>query len=322
MKPLVSIIVPVYNVEKYIDGCIKSILTQTYKNLQIILVDDESPDNSGKICEEFAKTDNRITVIHKLNGGLSSARNAGLDIADGDYIMFVDSDDYLADNTVETLISVNEKYDADIVQFNFFETDKEYYKFSADLPQNILFTQNKKEMFENLYKIGGSAVSACTKFYKSSLFKSFRFKEGILYEDEHMCTHLLPDVNSILYVDGNFYNYVKREGSIINSSFSPKKLDSIWVSYDRINQLKNLNYNDLVQTENNKLFMNLTSLWCEAKKINDLKSLKYITGELKNFLKKEKITLGSKFKLLYYLCKIDVSLLLFYYIYKKIAKQV
>lgn len=322
MKPLVSIIVPVYNVEKYVSGCITSLLMQTYRNLQIILVDDETPDNSGKICDDFAEKDERISVIHKKNGGLSSARNAGIDVANGDYIMFLDSDDYLAENAVEMLVCANKEDDADIVQFDFFETDKEYYSFCADVPKNISFTQDKKEMFEKIYEIGGSAVSACTKLYKSSLFDSFRFKEGILYEDEHMCTHLLPHVNSILYVDAKLYSYVKRNGSIINSDFSPKKLDRIFISHDRICQLEKLQYYDLLQTEKNKLFLTLITLWCDAKKVNEKKSLEYIDEELKKFLNSEKVTLDGKFRLIYDLCRINVKLLYFYYLYKIVTKQI
>lgn len=121
INTLVSVIVPVYKVEKYLHRCIDSIINQTYKNLEIILVDDGSPDNCGKICDEYAEKDNRIKVIHKSNGGLSSARNAGLDVANGDYVYFVDSDDYIDTKLVEDNLNLAIEHDADMVCFNYFE---------------------------------------------------------------------------------------------------------------------------------------------------------------------------------------------------------
>ena len=120
MNELISIIIPIYNVEKYLHCCINSVIRQTYKNLEIILIDDGSPDNCGKICDEYAKKDNRIKVIHKENGGLSSARNAGLDIAKGEYISFVDSDDYVAENFIEKLYKLCKENDADIAECDFY----------------------------------------------------------------------------------------------------------------------------------------------------------------------------------------------------------
>ena len=114
MEELISVVVPVYNVEKYIDKCINSIINQTYKNLEIILVDDGSPDNCGNICDEYAKKDNRIIVIHKENGGLSDARNTGIEVSKGKYITFIDSDDYISDNYVSFLYNLIIEYKADI----------------------------------------------------------------------------------------------------------------------------------------------------------------------------------------------------------------
>ena len=192
MKPLVSIIVPVYNVEKYIRSCVDSILTQTYENLQVILVDDGTLDNSGKICDEFAKKDNRVTVIHKENGGLSSARNEGLDVASGDYIMFVDGDDYLADNAVEILLSANEKYDADFVQFELIHTEcEDYIKNSVNEKYNVQIITDLDKMYWKMYETVGSGESACTKLYKKHLFDGLKFKEGIIHEDVYFTLFML-----------------------------------------------------------------------------------------------------------------------------------
>ena len=125
---LISIIVPVYNVEKYIHECVDSIINQTYKNIEIILVDDGSPDNCGKICDEYAKKDNRIKVIHKPNGGLSDARNHGIDVANGEWLMFIDSDDWIEPNMAEKLLhsALNNKADLAISSVILFDEEKEY----------------------------------------------------------------------------------------------------------------------------------------------------------------------------------------------------
>ena len=148
--PLISVIVPVYNVEKYLRKCVDSIVNQTYKNLEIILVDDGSPDNCGKICDEFAEMDNRVMVIHKENGGLSSARNAGLDIATGEYITFVDSDDYIENDTYEKVVVAINKFDSDLIFFrekSVDESGKTIY-INGDTPSGEIF-----EIFAVFYKL-------------------------------------------------------------------------------------------------------------------------------------------------------------------------
>ena len=161
---LLSFILPIYNVEAYLEECIDSILDQITDECEIILVDDGATDSSGEICDRYSEKHSAIRVVHKENGGLSSARNAGLDVSNGDYIMFLDSDDYLAENAVEMLVCANKEDDADIVQFDFFETDKEYYSFCADTLTNISFTQDKKEMLEAL----GLEESGLDKLIKKS----------------------------------------------------------------------------------------------------------------------------------------------------------
>lgn len=323
MKPLVSIIVPVYNVEKYISGCIMSILSQTYENLQVILVDDGTPDNSGKICDDFAGKDERISVIHKENGGLSSARNAGLDIASGDYIMFVDSDDYLADNAVEILVKANEEYDADFVQFYLVHTnDEEYSKKHAEDNYNAEVLTDTKQMFWKMYKTVGSGESACTKLYKKELFDSLRFKEGIIHEDTHFATIMIQRVKKALYLDSSLYYYVIREGSIITSTFSKKKLDGLWVSEFRISEFDRLGFNDLANHEKEKYFFSLVNFWCLAKEAKNKECLAIVENKLNTFERGSDVCFSKKIELIYRMCKKSNKLLYIYYLYKKITKQI
>lgn len=181
----ISIIVPVYQVEKYISQCIESILAQTFTDFELILVDDGSKDNSGKICDEYAEKDKRIRVLHKENGGLSDARNKGLDNASGNYFMFVDSDDYIAPNMAECLYQNIIKEDADIAACNFryvFEEDVEE-DFSTENKAEVL---SGKEIFYNRKneRNYGFWTVAWNKLYKAETFKNMRFRFGKYHEDE------------------------------------------------------------------------------------------------------------------------------------------
>lgn len=322
MSSKVSIIVPVYNIKNYIEGCIKSIISQTYNNIEIILVNDGSTDNSGELCQKYADTDCRIKVVNKANGGLSSARNAGIDVATGDYIIFVDGDDYIAANTLLELVSQIEKYDADIVQFGYVETNVDYSNQVCAPVSSMELISDTYQMFTRLYSIGGEAASACTKLYKKHLFDNLRFKEGINNEDEQMITFMLQKAKSVLYTDFKPYYYVTRQGSIINSRFSKKKLDIIDILEERKLQLAKLGFNDFLQTENNRIFMILINLWCESKSAKDAENNKIISDKIKEFVKKENVTLSLKFNIIYKLCKLNNRFVYLYYIYKKLYKQV
>lgn len=322
MSKKVSVIVPVYNIENYIEGCIKSLISQTYNDIEIILVDDGSTDNSLNVCEQFAGIDNRIKIVNKANGGLSSARNAGIDVATGDYIIFVDGDDYIAANTLLELVSQIEKYDADIVQFGYVETNVDYSNQVCEPVSTTELVNDTHEMFKRLYSIGGEAASACTKLYKVYLFDSLRFKEGINNEDEQMITFMLQKAQSVLYTDFKPYYYVTRQGSIINSRFSKKKLDIIDILEERKLQLAKLGFNDFLQTENNRIFLTLINLWCESKTAKDAENNKIISDKIKEFVKNENVTLSLKFNIIYKLCKLNNRFVYLYYIYKKLSKQV
>lgn len=222
---LISIIVPVYNVEQYLRKCVNSIINQTYKNLEIILVDDGATDNSGKMCDELAKTDNRIKVYHKGNGGLSDARNYGVERATGEYIGFVDSDDYIDEEMYEKLYEAIKKEDVDVAECNLkiiypdrieLFTEKDYHKVCS-----------KKEYLEEYLKIENIFGSACVRLIKSDVAKKIKFPVGKLYEDTYYAYDLIEKVDRYAIMNNPYYNYLMRENSITNAKFNPRIFDLI-----------------------------------------------------------------------------------------------
>ncbi len=217
-NPLISVIVPVYNVEQYLHRCIDSILAQTYTNLEIILVDDGSPDRSGEICDAYAVQDSRVKAIHQENGGLSAARNAGLDICTGEYITFVDSDDYIEPDMIQTLLH-NIK-NADMCGCGMFRESSE---------KGILFKIQPNEE----YRLSGSTVlrwrysgksgalqinESCIwgKLFRKKLFEQLRFKDGIVFEDIHLMSYLLLSCKEVCHLPYVGYHYIVNPDSITN----------------------------------------------------------------------------------------------------------
>ena len=235
--PKISIIVPVYNVENYLKNCIDSILTQTFKDFELILVNDGSTDNSLSICESYKAIDNRIKIVNKKNGGLSSARNAGLDIAAGEYIGFVDSDDYIHPQMYEILYNEIIKNKADISMCDFekvYEFDKKLLESSFILCDEIDILNNKEALYELGGKNGVTYVVAWNKLYKRELFKDVKFKEGIIHEDEYIIHRLLYQVNKLVYIKEKLHFYLQREGSIMDKKLSIDASDYLLACADRI----------------------------------------------------------------------------------------
>lgn len=223
---LVSIIIPVYNVEQYLPRCLKSVSAQTYSNLEIILVDDGSTDLSGKICEEFAKADSRVVVVHKENGGLSSARNTGIEISHGEYVTFLDSDDYLAVDFVEKTVRLCKYNNAQIAIMDMKyirEDDNDELKDSK--ASKIIRLNSEKAIEASLYQ---AAFSCCVpaKLYKRKIVKDIRFPVGRLSEDLATCHLFLDKANKIIFVKKTGYYYRQRNSSIMHT-FTPKRLDAL-----------------------------------------------------------------------------------------------
>lgn len=222
MNNLISIIVPVYKVEKYLPKCINSIINQTYKNLEIILVDDGSPDNCPNMIEEYARNDKRIKIIHKENGGLSSARNAGLEIATGDYISFVDSDDYVRRDYIEILLNNLKNANADISickNKKFSEGEEIIINEVSDVE-----IYNKKQLIYELFKFGAVHECAWGKLYAKKLFDNIRFPIGRIYEDSSIMHEIYNNVEKAVYTNNELYYYlVNRSDSIMGNTYSAKK---------------------------------------------------------------------------------------------------
>lgn len=228
---VISVIVPVFNVEKYLDKCIKSIVNQTYKNLEIILVDDGSPDNCPQICEDWAKKDSRIKVIHKKNGGLSSARNAALEIAQGDYITFVDSDDWVENDMAQSMLTCANQNGADIVCCGFYFDNLD----GSGRAQSFEKAEyENKEIARNLL-LDNIRPEVCSKLYSKELIKQFRFDESIKYaEDLPFNFYLMLNAKKLCCTGIRCYHYLLNSGNSITTSYITDARANSWKMFNGI----------------------------------------------------------------------------------------
>lgn len=228
MEPVISIIIPIYNAEKYIEKCVDCIQKQSYQNLEIILVEDGSPDNCGHICDLLAAKDNRIKVIHKENKGAASARNAGLDAAAGKYIAFVDADDYILENYIMTLyllLTENEAQvsicDFEIVDehANRIYIDELHEEKNRDADTAIKVLSGKDIILEDLQG-HWEHVAPWGKLFKAELFQNVRFPNWVRHEDESVFIQVFEQVDKVLVCKDKLYYYVQHEGSLMNRAYS------------------------------------------------------------------------------------------------------
>ena len=224
MNELISIVVPVYRVERYLEKCIKSILAQSYTNIEIILIDDCSPDSCGDICDKYALQDSRIKVVHHVvNQGLSAARNTGTAVANGKYITYIDSDDVITLDYVEYLYRLLIESDADISVCRILDCDEQLVGKSDTKKEEFLFTPEKAlqiMLYQNEF-----TTSASGKLYPVNIMRKLQYPVGRLYEDLFTTYRVLASVNRIAYGQRQLYYYIHREDSIMTSSFSMKRFD-------------------------------------------------------------------------------------------------
>ena len=232
MSSLISVVVPIYKVEKYLDKCVDSLINQTYKNLEIILVDDGSPDSCPHICDEYAKKDSRIKVVHKKNGGLSDARNAGMKIATGEYISFIDSDDYIALDFFETLLNTMIAEDSDIVECSVvkFYEDGHFDEYSDDLSVTNYSTV---EGLSALISENPFRQHVWNKLYKAEMVLDVPYAVGKLNEDEFWTYQIFGRAKKVTKLNKTMYYYFQRNSSIMGVGYNLRRLDALEGKFNR-----------------------------------------------------------------------------------------
>lgn len=230
--PAISVIVPVYNVEKYLPKCVSSILKQTFSDFELILVDDGSPDGCGVLCDEYAKKDSRVRVIHKKNGGLSDARNVGIDAAKGDYLMFIDSDDWIDVDMLELLYTQAQKYDAQIVECSFRNVFENRMEEETSCSGAVVLGTGI-DGIEGILDWKHFKPVAWNKLYHRSVIGDVRYPVGKLHEDEFTTYKYFYRAAKIAYVDVSKYNYVKSRAESITAVYKEKNLDVCFAMRER-----------------------------------------------------------------------------------------
>ena len=282
---LITIIIPIYNVEKYLEKCINSVLEQTYRNIEVILVDDGSPDNCGKICDEYKKKDSRIIVIHKKNGGLSDARNKGIDIANGKYVYFLDSDDYIERDTIQYLYNNVCKYNAQIAIAgirDIFENQSKNKKYSDRSKEEIVKILNSKEALETMLYNTEFSNMACNKLYEKKLFSKIRYPKGKLYEDLGTTYKVLNLADKIVLSSKMTYNYLAdRKSSIMNQKYSKNRMQSL-IFMEEIVDFVRKKYPDIELAAISRMYMECIFILLKL----PFKNYKEDNKKVKNFIKK------------------------------------
>ena len=238
--PTISVIVPVYKVEPYIRQCVESVLGQTYSNFELILVDDGSPDSCGSICDEYAEKDSRVRVVHQKNAGLSAARNAGLDIAKGEYVTFIDSDDFVREEYLDSLYNAAKNSECKISICDYTISTDEINSLSTIPAYTVA---DGLSFFREDHVLG---VIACAKLYKAYLFDGIRFPVGKLHEDEAVTYKLLYRAGNIAVIPAKLYYYRQNENGIMRSKYSVKRLDGIAAIEEQCEFFKKINRKDMV----------------------------------------------------------------------------
>ncbi len=305
-NPKISVIVPIYNVELYLEKCVNSIVNQTYKNIEIILVDDGSSDSSGRISDELSLSDNRIKVVHKKNGGLSDARNTGISISTGDLLCFIDSDDYIENDMIELLYKNLINFNADISVCSYIMEYKNKNVIIAN--GNEIKVYNKEEALKNSLLVNDIGMISCNKLFKKELFKGILYPLGQAFEDINTIYKVLNASNVIVYDPTPKYYYVQRDSSINGQNFKAKEFnEKLYDLYDASMEVYNfikksypqilgassigcINYN--LRVINNMITHNVVR--------NDIiKTTKEIIEENKKSLKNISLLKRIQFKLFY-----------------------
>ncbi|MDD3142301.1 MAG: glycosyltransferase [Lachnospiraceae bacterium] len=278
-----SVIVAVYNIETYLEKCVRSIINQTYKKLEIILVDDGSTDHSGEICDLLAKEDSRIRVIHKKNGGLSDARNAGIEIATGEFIAFVDGDDWIDSDMYESMLYELKKYHADVVICSF---RKIYNDKIVDESTGKVFCYEGKEALRRvLSEVDSVRIqnAVWNKVCRKAFLGEQRFPKGKWYEDVVFTTKFIARASRCIYLDSSKYNYVMdRKGSIMNVGFSQRILTDLIPAYlEKAAFLKEIREIELLHIHQYFYYKNLLLWYLQLYRSKDVNKFRFM-NEIRN----------------------------------------
>ena len=297
-NPLISVIVPVYNVQEYLVQCVESLVHQTYNNIEILLVDDGSTDDSGLICDKYADEYENIYVYHKTNGGLSSARNYGIDKANGEYLSFIDSDDFVDTDLYRILINAIIDNSADVVIFGFYNYYSKEKMVKMNLKENSITTYYGLDANLRLY----TDFSSCNKLYRKGVFDNIRFPEGKLYEDARTTYRIAEIINSLIVIPEYIYYYRQRETGIMGTFSTDNYLDRVSV-WSEIYEFEKNKFSDeelqYILQRKNQLVLELISTIFKNQFLSfDKKLMKELLDELHNPVK-----LNSKERIMMFLIK-------------------
>ena len=247
-SPLVSIIVPVYNVANYIGECLDSLLNQTYRNIEIILINDGSSDESEKICKEYLVNDPRIKYVYQDNAGLSMARNRGIDLATGEYLTFVDSDDYIKDYMIEVMIKAIANTGAEIALAKMTEFEKLFFDDTV-IPNPV--EMNSEKVLKAIFKEKHITTSASAKIYKKELWKDVKYPQDKIFEDYYTIYKLIDKASKCVFVNNYVYYYRPNPSGIMKTKFDKRKLQYFDATEEIIDYMKN-NHPILIKDVNNR----------------------------------------------------------------------
>jgi glycosyltransferase involved in cell wall biosynthesis len=267
INPQITVVIPVYNVELYLEQCVLSVLGQSYTNLEIILVDDGSKDSCADMCDNFAAIDARVKVIHKTNGGLSDARNAAIDVAQGEYIVFVDGDDFILEDTIFLLYNSLSESNSDISTCGFGN-----YYGGTPVGQNrasnqSLVLDSERALADMLYQ-KHTTTSAWGKLYKTKLFEEVRYPKGEICEDLDTTYRLFSKSSKIVMNTSRCYQYRQRADSIIRSNFSSKRMKAIEFAQNMAAYVQS-NHPKIIKSAENRLFMEALFIAVQIPRAND-----------------------------------------------------
>lgn len=317
--PKVSVIIPVFNVENYLERCLKSVINQNFKNIEIIIINDGSTDKSFDICKQFAESDKRIILISQKNRGVSAARNAGINISTGKYLSFVDSDDFIAPDMIEFLVNNLEKNDVDIATCGMYDCyiqNNNKIKKICNKNKNNYGIINLREALQEIFINGKVSLFIYDKLYKRELFNNLRFSENIIYEDAEIMPKIITRASKIFYNFAPKYYYLRHENSLTSSKFNLRDLDIIKISKKNFEFIKN-NYNFALKQAEFRFFWSYLALidkiiWSDANFQEFKNILKFVKKNKFSIISNKYFTL--KRKMLFVLLLVNINL------YKKVIK--